>query len=114
MRRLLAILFIILVASPLFAEFENFSIHTNGFRWIEYSNEEKLLYIGFIYNKFNIDNNKYPAKKIIATLNHLYERALQENRGDELDKFLVLPCTVVLSGFVDVLKEEAEKYRIKK
>ncbi|OGW78847.1 MAG: hypothetical protein A3I73_00905 [Omnitrophica bacterium RIFCSPLOWO2_02_FULL_45_16] len=114
MKKILAILIILLITSPLLAKYENFSIYTNGFRWIEYSKEEKLLYIGFIYGKFNIDANKYPAKKIMDTLDHLYDLARKDKKDDELDKLLVLPCSVVLSGFIDPLKEEAEKYRIKK
>ena len=109
MKKLLVILFIIVFTVPLFAEYDNFSVHTNGFRWIEYSKEEKFLYIGVLNNKFNIDKNKYPAKKIMATLDHLYDLASQDMQPNELDKFLTLPCIVVLSGFIDVLKEEAGK-----
>ena len=90
---------------------EDFSIYTNGYRWLEYSNKEKLLYVVLISNKFSIDNAKYPTKKMIVTLDHLYDLANQDKQGDELDSFLVLPCTVVLSGFIDALKEDSEKYR---
>ncbi len=113
MKKLLAVLFILLAASPIFAEYENISIYTNGYRWLEYSSREKSLYVALISNKFNIDNNKYPTRKIIATLDHLYELAIQDKQGDNLDNLLILPCTVILSGFIDVLKEDAERYRKK-
>ena len=110
-KKLLSIIFIaVLFATAVFAdEIEEVFINTNGYEWLQYSKRQKRFFVTLIYTKLGVDEEKYPANKIINTLDHLYDLqigAYRKNPEKDINKTLRLPCLIMLSGFIDELKAE--------
>lgn len=106
MKKCTAFIFVMLLASMVFARGEEASLNATGYAWLGYSKQEKAAFVELVYVVYSIDKKKNKPADLVKTLDDFYYGAIERAKADPLhvdeDDFLKVRC-------IDVIKDKIKR-----
>jgi len=101
MKRHILTIFMVLLASTVFAKTETASLNATGYEWLGYDKDQKTAFAGLVYAIYGVDKNRNKPVDLIKNLDSYYYGAIKEAQADPLhvdeDEFLKIRCVDVIT-----------------